>query len=140
MQRSNRLLLSPLRAGTLIEAEQAETKGGVIESSIKGYTGAGYVRFDKAGSSISFTYDAPAAGDYLLEFRYVLEEVKDGGSDSAIQINDAPAGKINFWTTGGPSSWAWDRKTVRLKSGKNSITLQSTDNGPKLDHLNVLRP
>ena len=132
--------LKPTPGGTLIEAEQAETRGGVIESSIKGYTGAGYVRFDKAGSSISFTYNAPAAGDYLLEFRYVMEEVKDGGSDSAIQINDAPAGKINFWTTGGPSSWAWDRTTVRLKSGKNSITLQSTDNGPNLDHLNVLRP
>ena len=39
MQRSGHLLLKPTPGGTLIEAEQAETKGGVIESSIKGHTG-----------------------------------------------------------------------------------------------------
>ena len=91
----------------------------------------------KADSALTFTYDSPAAGEYMLEFRYVLE---NADSDMAVLINGSPEGTINFWSTGGPSSWAWDRKTVRLKSGSNTITLQSPDIGPKVDHMNVLRP
>ena len=129
--------LDPTPGGTILEAEEAASKGGVTQASIKGYTGTGYVHLDKADSALTFTYDAPAAGEYMLEFRYVLE---NGYSDMPVLINGAPAGTINFWSTGGPSSWAWDRKTVQLKSGSNTITLQSPNIGPKVDHVNVLRP
>ena len=129
--------LDPTPGGTLLEAEQAATKGGVTQASIKGYTGTGYVHLGKSDSAITFTYDAPAAGEYMLEFRYVLES---GDRDMAVLINGTPEGTSNFWSTGGPSSWAWDRKTVRLNSGSNAITLKSPDIGPKVDHVNVLRP
>ncbi|MFC1763473.1 CBM35 domain-containing protein [Planctomycetota bacterium] len=123
--------------GTLLEAEQAATKGGVTQSSIKGYTGTGYVQLGKADAALTFTYDAPVSGEYMLEFRYVLE---NGNSDMPILINGTSAGTINFWTTGSLSSWAWDRKTVRLNSGSNTITLESPGIGLKVDHVNVLRP
>ena len=129
--------LDPTPGGTLVEAENCAISRGQTQSLINGYTGTGYVQLDDADSSLTFVYDAPVAGEYTLEFRYVLE---NGNSDLDIQINDDPAGTINFWTTVGPSSWAWDRKTVRLKSGKNRITLRSPGNGSKVDHLNVLKP
>jgi hypothetical protein len=44
---------------------------------------------------------------------------------------------IILWTTGGASTWAWDRKAVTLSEGRNTIRL-----APKgtvlIDHLNVL--
>ena len=129
--------LDPTPGGTLLEAEQAVTKDGVTQSLIKGYTGTGYVHLGKTGAALTFTYDAPSDGNYMLEFRYVLE---NGDSDMAVQVNGIPAGAINFWSTGGPSSWAWDRKTVRLKSGSNTITVESPGIGIDLDHMNVLTP
>ena len=44
---------------------------------------------------------------------------------------------IILWTTGGASTWAWDRKAVTVSEGRNTIRL-----APKgtvlIDHLNVL--
>ena len=47
------------------------------------------------------------------------------------------AGELVLWSTGGPSTWAWDRKTVTLKQGENSVQLRPSS-AALIDHLNVL--
>ena len=55
-----------------------------------------------------------------------------------LSINGEDQDSINFWKTGGSSSWAWDRKPVFLEKGTNSVVIASTGLSPKLDHVNVL--
>ncbi|UCG49681.1 MAG: hypothetical protein JSU94_07840, partial [Phycisphaerales bacterium] len=52
--------------------------------------------------------------------------------------NGEQVGDIILWNTGGESTWAWDRKTVTLKKGTNTIRL-SPGVDVYIDHLNVLR-
>ena len=127
--------LGPTAGGTLFEAEQAQVQSAASESSISGHTGTGYMAMDGAGSSIAFTVDVPDAGEYMLEFRYILAE--DEG-DMSLSVNGQDQGGINFWQTGGRSTWAWDRKPVVLEQGANRVVLASAGVSPKLDHLNVL--
>ena len=51
-------------------------------------------------------------------------------------INGKDAGDLVLWTTGGQTTWAWDRKTVALEKGANTIALAPTGS-VRVDHLNV---
>lgn len=86
-------------------------------------------------SWVEWNFDAPHEGDYILEFRYSLKEEK---KDMPLSVNGALVNNINFWNTGGTNSWAWDRKVVKLKKGKNKIRLNNTGNEFAIDHLNIL--
>jgi hypothetical protein len=128
--------MAPTSGGVVLEAETALFKGPRRASDISGCTGTGYLDFNGAAddSRVEWTFDAPRAGAYILELRYVLEQ---GRYPAGIMVNGKTAGDIVLWTTGGKSTWAWDRKTVVLRKGKNTIRLTSGGT-PLIDHLNVL--
>jgi hypothetical protein len=112
-----------IAGGTPHLESMAPTLGGTI---LKGEAGKGQVEW---------TFDAPKAGMYVLELRYAMEE--QGQHPAKMTVNGKDAGDIILWTTGGKSTWAWDRKPVVLKKGKNTIRI--TPKGtPLIDHLNVL--
>ncbi len=128
--------MSPTSGGTLLEAEAAVSNGPRKAAEIGGFTGTGYLDFDGAADDkwVEWTFDAPQAGAYTLEIRYALEQ---GWYPAGIIVNGEGAGDIVLWTTGGKSTWAWDRKTVVLRKGKN--TIRCVLQAPLLvDHLNVL--
>ena len=129
--------MAPTAGGTILEAESAAFHGVETASGTGGYTAAGYV--DSAGAaddrSVQWTFDAPQAGTYALELRYALK--RPGRYPCNVAVNGKGAGDIICWTTGGRSTWAWDRKPVVLQKGPNTIKLAV--NGPlEIDHLNVL--
>ena len=128
----------PTQGGTLLEAEQAAVSHGKSASQVAGYTGGGYVDFDPQAkaSSITWTFEAPKAGLYTLEFRYALEE---GQYPVAVTVSGKTQGDIVFWNTGGNTTWAWDRKNVQLNKGRNQIKLAADRPLARLDHLNLLR-
>jgi hypothetical protein len=112
-----------IAGGTPHLESMAPTPGGTI---LKGEAGKGQVEW---------TFDAPKAGTYVLELRYAMEE--QGQHPAKMTVNGKDAGDIILWTTGGKSTWAWDRKPVVLKKGKNTVRI--TPKGtPLIDHLNVL--
>lgn len=129
--------MPPTAGGTILEAEDAQTDRAPVRNSTAGFTGAGYR--DMAGSQgrrwIEWTFNAPAAGQYILEFRYAMrrQEIEP----AALTINGESAGDLVIWPTGGASSWAWDRKIVTLPAGENTIRL-NLPLGPNVDHLNVI--
>ena len=84
---------------------------------------------------VKWTFDATKAGTYVLELRYAMEG--QGQHPAKMTINGKDAGDIILWTTGGKSTWAWDRKPVVLKKGRNTIRLASKG-AALIDHLNVL--
>jgi glucuronoarabinoxylan endo-1,4-beta-xylanase len=128
--------MPPTSGGTILEAEMAVSNGPQKANSSSAYTGTGYLDFNSAadGSWVEWTFDAPQAGTYILEIRYALEQ---GRYPATMTVNGKTVGDIVLWTTGGKSTWAWDRKAVVLRKGTNTIRL--TPGGtPLIDHLNVL--
>jgi hypothetical protein len=122
--------------GMILEAEEAVTNIAEKSTGISGYTGSGYLDFQGSGDVpvVEWTYDAERDGNYILEIRYSV-----GGQDSypsLLKINGNNAGNFVFWRSGNTSSWVWDRKTVALKKGKNTIRLIPTGS-PLIDHLNI---
>jgi len=83
---------------------------------------------------VEWKFDAAQTGTYILEIRYATEQ---GQYPSRMSVNGKDAGDIVLWTTGGKSTWAWDRKAVVLQKGKNTIKLTPGGN-PLIDHLNML--
>jgi hypothetical protein len=129
--------MPPTPGGTILEAEDAEADRAPIRNTTPGFTGAGYR--DMAGSQgrrwIEWTFHAPAAGRYALEFRYAMrrQEIEP----AKVTINGEPAGDLVIWPTGGTSTWAWDRMMVTLRAGANTIRF-NPPLGPNVDHLNVI--
>jgi len=128
--------MSPTAGGTILEAETAVFKGPRKAINGSGHTGIGFLVFKDAAdeSWVQWTFDAPKAGTYILEIRYVA---KQGQYPADITVNGKDVGDIVLWTTGGESTWAWDRKPVVLKKGTNNIRL-TTEGTLYIDHLNVL--
>jgi hypothetical protein len=129
--------MTPTPGGTILEAEDARCDAYPVRNTVAGFTGKGYR--DMAGAAgtrwIEWPFDAPAAGDYMLELRYAMRHEETG--PAKLMLNGAPAGEIVLWSTGGLQTWAWDRKIVTLSAGKNKIRLYAPL-GPNIDHLNVI--
>ena len=84
---------------------------------------------------MAWIFDAPESRTYVLELCYAL--AGQGQYPGNVRVNDKDLGSIILWTTGGESTWAWDRKPVALRKGKNAIRL-TIENTVLIDHLNVL--
>jgi hypothetical protein len=129
--------MAPTPGGAVLEAESAKFGGRRRTTDDNGCTGSGYVDCREAAESnwIEWSFEAPQAGVYLLEFRYATAE--PGQYPGRLTVDGTDAGKLVLWTTGGESTWAWDRKPVRLDKGAHHIRLEP--NGPALiDHLNII--
>ncbi|MCH6259021.1 hypothetical protein MLD52_20865 [Puniceicoccaceae bacterium K14] len=123
--------------GTILEAEDASLHNAKVTSAVAGFSGIGYVESDQgadSSSSVEWTFDAPIDGTYMLEFRYALEK---GQFPVRVQVNAESQGEVVFWTTSSIDVWAWDRKAVTFKKGRNRIKLLAPSVLPIIDHLNV---
>lgn len=129
--------MPPTPGGTILEAEDARVDRAAVRHEISGFTGSGYRDFGGSQGRrwIEWTYNAPAAGRYLLEFRYAMR--RHDSEDAALLINGEPATPLTLWPTGSLESWAWDRVVVDLLAGSNTIRLHPPL-GPNIDHLNIL--
>ena len=129
--------MSPTPGGTILEAEDGVSGNSRKATKSGGYTGTGYRQFNGAtgGGSVAWVFDAPEAGTYVLELRYAL--TGKGQYPGSVRVNGEDVSEIILWTTGGEATWAWDRKPVTLRKGRNAIRL-TVENTVLIDHLNVL--
>lgn len=130
--------MQPTTGGTILEAEAADFKISVLKSDLAGFTGKGYLetKVGDAKHQIIWTYIAPETGRYILEFRYTLK--REQIFLSPVVVNSERACDIEFWNTGNPGAWVWERVTVNLKKGENKIEI-SPEGFVLLDHLNIIR-
>ena len=121
-----------------LQAESAALSGATVASSRAGYTGGGYADYLHAGGDfVEFTYDAPSAGNYTLDFRYANGGLTDRPLELAVNGVVARPG-VPFAPTGSWSTWATASDTVSLAAGINRIRLTATGkSGPNLDALAV---
>jgi hypothetical protein len=129
--------MPPSPGGVILEAEDAAYAPFETSSETDGFTGTGYVAMDrnKGRQSVTWNYDAPRTGRYILEFRYVNSWNRE--TPLVVRVNSEDAGCVTLWNTGTPRTWVWDRLTVDLKKEGNSISVQ-VDGRIMMDHVNVL--
>jgi len=130
--------MQPTSGGTILEAEDVSNNPSLIDSKLKGFTGNGYVGNGEGHARLQFkwNYNAPESGEYILEFRYTLN--RDDVFPIELDINGKKLGEIEFWSTGNPGTWVWERVTVNFEKGINTIAI-SPERFVLLDHLNVIR-
>jgi len=124
--------------GSILEAEAADFKISVLKSEVAGFTGKGYleIRVGDARHQVKWTYNAPESGRYILEFRYTLK--REQVFLSPVTVNSKKACDIEFWNTGNAGNWVWERVTVSLEKGENTIGI-SPEGFVLLDHLNIIK-
>ena len=133
--------MPPTKGGTILEAENAVSQASKKATEVDGYTGSGYLAYQGGEGErwTEWTYDAPEAGTYLLELRYILRQPEREKNFVHLTINGEDAGELILWNTGGSTTWAWDRKTVTLQKGKNTIKMKPhPEHIPLIDHVNIL--
>ena len=131
----NQLSMKPTVGGTILEAE--DVSPDLADNKMKGFTGQGYAgnKDHEITKAMVWNFEAAEAGSYLLEFRYTVQN--NQSNPTPIEINGKYCCDIDFWSTGVAGNWFWERVTVNLKKGINTITLT-----PKrfvvIDHLNII--
>jgi len=128
-----------LPSGVRYEAENATLSRAVVESEHAHFTGTGYVNYDNVtGSSVTFTVNAPNAGNATLTFRYANGTTTGRPMDIAVN-GTVVAAALAFNRT--PAWDDWDTRTVRtsLRAGANTIkaTATTSNGGPNLDNVEV---
>jgi hypothetical protein len=128
--------MQPTSGGTILEAEDVCTVPSLIDSKLDGFTGKGYVGSGQGHErqQLVWNYTAPESGEYILEFRYTLN--RNDVSPIALDINGKHIGDIEFWSTGNAGTWVWERVTVNLEKGENTIAI-SPERFVLIDHLNI---
>lgn len=100
----------------------------------------GYADFGSTNAdSMTFTFNAAAAGPALLDFRYA----NGGSGDRPLQlvVNGTVVQTLAFPSTSSFSSWQTVEVAANLVAGANTVTLRSVQNtGPNIDQLKVLYP
>ncbi|MBK7627125.1 MAG: carbohydrate-binding family 6 protein [Bacteroidales bacterium] len=130
--------MQPTAGGTILEAEASDFKISGIKNELKGYTGTGYLetKVGDARHHVMWSYNAPESGSYILEFRFTLK--REQIFLSPVVINGKRVLDIEFWNTGNPGNWVWERVTVKLEKGENTISI-SPEGFVLLDHLNIIK-
>jgi hypothetical protein len=121
-----------------LQAEAATLTGATVSRARPGFTGTGYADYQNAsGDSVEFSYDAPAAGTYVLDFRFA----NGSGYDRPLRltVNGAVAQPaVSFPHTGNWEVWSVTTVAATLSAGVNRIRLTATGNsGPNLDAMTV---
>ena len=110
----------------------------LIESTVTGFTGRGYVGSgeEHARQQLSWNFKAPESGNYILEFRYTLS--RDDVASVPLDINGKKVKDLEFWSTGKLGLWVWERVTVNLDKGDNIIGILP-EKAILVDHLNIMK-
>jgi hypothetical protein len=74
-----------------------------------------------------------AAGKYILEFRYISDDVT---TKTRISIDNISNTEVIFWPSGTPENWVWDKVETDLSEGPHSFSFRLPD-GIMLDHVNI---
>jgi hypothetical protein len=129
------LNMEPTPGGIILEAESGEMDNVGKMSDIDGFTGSGYVSPTTMDNKISWNYKAPAAGFYILEFRYISDNRM---AKVPISLNNSPSSEITFWPSGSAENWVWDKVEIKFTAGDHQISL-SVPEEIILDHLNIYK-
>jgi rhamnogalacturonan endolyase len=98
---------------------------GSTETESNGYIGKGYFDFKNSTSSFAtWLVKSPKEDSITLSIRYANGD--SVSRDMELVVNDKEIGIVKMGKTGSWSAWNTSSVKIKLKKGKNSITLKST--------------
>ncbi len=129
--------MQPSTGGIVLEAETARFDPYESSNKITGFTGTGYITIDRGVGKypVSWTFDAPKTGRYVLEFRYINSWERE--TDLKVSVNGKYMGFVSLWNSGTTQTWVWDRMAVDMQRGENVISVQAGGR-IHLDSMNLL--
>ena len=135
------LLSSAAQAQTAtvkLEAESATLSGAaMLATTITPFSGTGYVDFTNKPSSVTFTYNATAAGPYDMVIRY---ESHFGTKLGDLSVNGAAKFPVYFNSTEtGATFRSTSTLQVSLKAGDNTIVISDNYAYYGIDYI-TLKP
>ncbi|HTF80782.1 MAG TPA: T9SS type A sorting domain-containing protein, partial [Cytophagales bacterium] len=123
-----------------IEAEDACTLNGTIDTEFAGYLGSGYVDAPYGQeATLGYNLYADQTGTYDLSFRYANGKTTNRTAILTIQGQSTSA-SLDFAPTGGWEIWAHAQISVSLQKGGNTLLLKATntDGLPNMDQIGLL--
>ena len=124
--------------GDAYEAEKAKFGGGAaVESTNKGFQGAGYVDFAGSGSYVEFdNILAGETGEHTLHIRYAAANNRP----CELFVNKEKVGRLNFNSTGDWTKWKTETVKVKFnKGGGNFVKIVAINNGPNIDAVSIVK-
>ena len=122
------------KASSVYEAEDAAITGPHVFSG-RNSSDNQYVDYvNPTGDSITWTLDAAAAGDYLVELRYALGAANSRSLELNVNGGAAEEPNLEFVSTGSWNNWEFLGQLLTLQTGENTLSLTATgQSGPNLD-------
>jgi lysophospholipase L1-like esterase len=116
---------------------------GIIETSNAGYTcDRGYVNLgNSTDSNITFTVNVPADGNYMTHIRFANGSVNDRKMKLFVNNNFDFCWMQSFPGTGSWTDWTEFGIVLPLKSGRNTIVMQSamSEGAPNIDYIEIIQ-
>jgi len=133
------IIISSGNTGTVFQAEAGTLGGGAIAEAVNtGFNGSGYVNFQTAGSTLTFSgLSGNGGGAKTVTVRYALGNTARTG----VIIVNGVSKPITFPSTGSWTTWAEDVKAnITLNNdGANSIQFASTGGDlANIDQITIL--
>ncbi|MFD7654554.1 glycosyl hydrolase [Actinosynnema sp. NPDC059797] len=120
-------------ADTWLEAESGVLNGTVVESSLAGYSGAGYVAgFDQAADSVTITIPDSPGGLHDLTIRYAAPY---GAKTASLSLNGSGLGDVAF--PAGPAFAEIPAGKALLARGDNTLTITNNWGWYLIDAIKV---
>lgn len=109
--------------GTVMQAEDAELDGVVVDDDHPGYTGTGFVdQFDESGDSI--TWNLEFERDPVVSFVFRYANATGAPATRTLLIDGVPAAKLRFQSRGAWSDWSFDAWYQQyMAPGEHEVTL-----------------
>jgi PelA/Pel-15E family pectate lyase len=124
------------------EAEEGVLQAAIVDSQHAGYTGTGFVDYkpNTPGGTIEWKVQIPAAGEYVLEFRYA-----NGGTENrpaAIKWDGTRIGELAFEPTGEWTNWKKASFKAVLGAGQHVLIAEGigSSGGANIDHVRIYPP
>lgn len=119
--------------GTVFQGEDGVVAGGAAtENTNAGFKGSGYVNFQTAGSTLTFSgVSGNGGGVKTLTIRYAL----GNGARTGVIIVNGVSQPLSFPTTGSWTTWAEDVKVNATLNNNNSNTIQFASTGNDLANI-----
>ena len=110
---------------SIVDAAIPNEGKGSTESKNKGYIGDGYYNIkDSKSSSATWLIRSASKSSTTISVRFANGD--SVSRDMTLLVNDEEVGKVKMDPTGSWSTWNTYDMNIKLKKGKNSITLKST--------------
>jgi hypothetical protein len=114
-----------LNAGTKIEAEDFFDRYGILKQTTRDFAGGGYNLFDVSlGDWVSYKVNAPAAGQYTINFRVACNA--DGSRFQVQNSQGSALTTVNVPNTNGWQTWRDVTAVINLNAGMQAVKLKAT--------------